>query len=114
MREVLSGAEAGERRARLALDVYVHRLRAAIAAMAASLGGIDVLAFTGGVGERAPQIRRLAAEGLAFLGISIARQANERGGEGEISMPGARVRTVVLRAREDLTIAGEVRDLLGG
>src|SRR6202021_1249020 len=63
MREVLSRIGDGDKRARLALDVYVHRLRGAIAAMAAALGGIDVLAFTGGGGERAPQIRREAVLG---------------------------------------------------
>ena len=81
--------------ARLALDVYVHRLRAGIAAMAAALGGLDAVAFTGGVGENAPEVRRLAAEGLGFLGLAVDRAPNEDGdGDREIGAPGAAVRSV--------------------
>ena len=114
MREVLAGATTGEQGTTLALGVYIHRLCGGIASMAASMQGVDVLAFTGGVGENAPEIRRIAAERLGFLGVSVDGERNERGGEGEISMAGASVRTLVLTAREDLTIAREVRALLYG
>ena len=74
--------------ARLALDVYLHRLRAGIAAMAAALGGLDALVFTGGVGENAPEVRRLAAEGLGFLGLAVDRERNEDGdGDRDIGAP---------------------------
>ena len=71
MRAILAAAGAGEPDAVLALDVYHHRLRAAVAAMAAALGGLDVLVFTGGVGENAPAVRERAAQELAFLGVEV-------------------------------------------
>lgn len=110
MREVLARADADDDSARLARDVYLHRLRAGIAAMAASLGGLDVLAFTGGVGEHAAEIRRSAAAGLSFLGVALDQRANaEASGDAEIGVPGAKVRVAVIRAREDIEIARQVR-----
>lgn len=114
MQAVIVAAEAGRPDARLALDVYVHRLRAAIAAMTASLGGLDALVFTGGVGEHAPVVRALAAEGLRFLGVALDPARNEEGLEDrEIGADGATVRTFVMAAREDIQIAREVRGVLG-
>jgi acetate kinase len=95
----------------LALDVYIHRLRAGIAAMVASLGGLDALVFTGGVGEHAPAVRRRTAAGLAFLGIAVD-PARDDVTDADISEPGAAVRTFVITAREDLEIAAAVRRLL--
>jgi acetate kinase len=113
MREVLTRREAGDADAALAFAVYTARLRASIAAMASALGGIDALAFTGGVGERSPEVREAAAAGMAFLGIEIEAGRNERGrGDAEISPEDSSVRTVVIAAREDLEIAREVRALL--
>ncbi|HET6506078.1 MAG TPA: acetate/propionate family kinase [Baekduia sp.] len=98
----------------LALDAYVHRLRGSIAAMAAALGGLDALVFTGGVGEHAPEIRRRAAEGLAFLGVAIDPTKNAGADTDlEISAPGAAVATHVVAAREDREIARQVRAVLG-
>jgi acetate kinase len=99
--------------ARLALDVYVHRLRAAIAAMAAALGGVDALVFTGGVGEHAPEIRARTAAGLGFLGVELDAQANAHAtADEEIGATGAPVRALVVTAREDLEVARQVRVLL--
>jgi acetate kinase len=113
MRSVLARAGDGDGAARLALDVYLHRLRAAIASMTSALGGLDVLSFTGGVGERSAEIRAGAVAGLAFLGVAVDAARNESAsGDVEISDPGAEARTVVIRAREDLEIAGQVRSLL--
>ncbi len=113
MRAILDAAGAGEPDAVLALDVYLHRLRAAIAAMAAALGGLDVLVFTGGVGENAPAVRERAARDLAFLGVSVDQARNTADGDDrEIGAPGAAVRTFVIAAREDLEIAHEVREVL--
>ncbi len=113
MREVLARAQDGDDDATLALDVYVHRLRAAIAAMAVALDGLDALVFTGGVGERAAGLRARTAAGLALLGIALDEERNAAGsGDGDIGTPGAQVRTLVVRAREDLQIAREVRGLL--
>ena len=118
MREVVERARADDgsdvaQRARLALDTYVHRLRAGIAAMAAALGGMDALVFTGGVGEHAAQVRERAAAGLAFLGVALdgARNAAARG-DAEIGLEGTPVRALVVSAREDVEIARQVRALL--
>jgi len=94
MRELLARGDAD---AELALGVYVHRLRAGIAAMVASLGGLDALVFTGGVGERAARVRELACTGLEHLGVGA---------------PGSTVRVLTVRAREDLEIARQARALL--
>ncbi|REF35715.1 acetate/propionate family kinase [Thermasporomyces composti] len=114
MREVLARSEAGDRDAVVARDVYLHRLRALIAAMAAAMDGLDVLVFTGGVGENAAVIRQRAADGLGFLGVALDVDANARAvPDVDVSAPDARVRTLVVRAREDLEIAREVRAVLG-
>jgi acetate kinase len=117
MREVLSRAAAGDQRAALARDVYLHRLRASIAAMSAAMEGLDALVFTGGVGEHSPEIRSRAAGGLRYLGVGLdeGRNATGRrdGDDYEISAPGAPVRAFVIAAREDKQIAAEVRQLLG-
>ncbi|HXC23644.1 MAG TPA: acetate/propionate family kinase [Solirubrobacteraceae bacterium] len=115
MREIVAGACAGEPAPRLALDVYVHRLRAGIASMAAALDGLDALVFTGGVGEHSIEIRARATAGLAFLGVAVdgARNAQSQA-DREIGVQGARVRTLVLTAREDIEIARQVRAVLGG
>jgi acetate kinase len=114
MRVILELLDAGDESASLALAVYLHRLRGAVAAMAAALGGLDVLVFTGGVGERAAAVRAAAAAGLAFLGVALDPVRNEHAhGDTEIGAAGAAVRTLVLAAREDLEIALQVRALLG-
>jgi acetate kinase len=115
MREIIARATASEPPARLALDVYAHRLRAGIAAMAAALNGLDALVFTGGVGEHAGEVRARAARGLAFLGVAIDTDRNRTAaGDTEIGAPGAVVHTLVLTAREDLEISRQVRAVLGG
>jgi acetate kinase len=113
MRAVLAAAEHGEQQARLALDVYVHRLRAGIASMAAAMGGLDALVFTGGVGENAAAVRAAAAQGLAFLGVALDERRNAQAApDADVSAPGAAVRTLVVAAREDLEIAAQTREAL--
>ncbi len=97
--------------AHLALDVYIHRLVGAIATMAAAAGGIEALAFTGGVGEHSAPVRAKVAERLTFLGVAVDPAHNDAG-EGEITAPDARVRTLVIPAREDLEIARGTRAAL--
>jgi acetate kinase len=112
MRAVIQSAERDDRDARLALDVYLHRLRSGIAAMAAAMDGLDVIVWTGGVGQRAPVIRA-AGDGLGFLGVAIDHAKNETAtGDQELTAPGATVRTLVVMAREDLEIARQVRRVL--
>jgi acetate kinase len=91
MRQVLEARAAGDARAELAIGVYLHSLRAGVGAMAATLGGVDVIAFTGGVGENAAAIRAEAMTGLEFLAA----------------------REVCIHAREDLEMARQTRELLG-
>ncbi len=115
MRVILDRAASGDADATLALGVYLHRLRASIAAMTAALGGLDAIVFTGGVGERSAAIRAAAADGLGYLGIELDQARNEDAGatgDREIGTAGARVRSLVIAAREDLQIAREVRGLL--
>jgi acetate kinase len=115
LRSIVPAAVGGDERALLALDVYIHRLRSHIAAMAASMEGLDVLAFTGGAGEHQPEIRRRAVSGLGFLGLELDEATNaEVGGDADVSAPGAVSRTVVVATREDAEIARQVRTLLAG
>jgi acetate kinase len=81
--------------------------------MAASMAGIDVLAFTGGVGERSAPVRALAVEGLRFLGVELDAARNGTATlDCDLSAVGSHVRTVAIEAREDLEIARQVRTLL--
>ena len=113
MREILKRIADGDDAAELAFDVYIHRLRALIAAMAASMNGLDVLVFTGGVGENAAPVRAAAAAGLRFLGVEIGPTLNASlGPDNDISAPGATVPTLVIKSREDVEVAREVRKVL--
>jgi acetate kinase len=115
MREIIERDATGEPAAQLALAVYVHRLRGEIAAMTAALGGLDVLVFTGGVGERSAPLRALTVAGLGFLGAELDGTRNDAGGpDRELSAAGSRVRTLVIQAREDLEIARQARAALTG
>ncbi len=107
MRAVLAGVAAGDHRARLALDVFVHHVRQGMAAMATTMAGLDALVFTGGVGEHAPAVRAATCSGLAFLGVAVDPLRNEGAGEAEISAPGAHVSTWVVPAQENGMIARE-------
>jgi acetate kinase len=115
MRDVRLAAARGNPGARLALDVHAHRLRAQIAAMAAALGGLDTLVFTGGIGEHQPETRAEAADGLGFLGVAVDESRNATAQpDCDISVPGAAVRTLVIAAREDIEIARQTRAALAG
>jgi len=113
LRLVLAAAGAGDARAGLAYSVYLHRLRAGIAAMAAAMGGLDGLVFTGGAGERSAPLRQDACRGLEFLGISVDIAANEQGNGDRLLSAPSPVGVVVVNAREDLEIAREVGGVLG-
>jgi acetate kinase len=103
----------GEPDARLAIEVHAHRLRREIAAMAAAMNGLDALVFTGGIGEHQPPVRAEAAVGLTFLGVAIDEARNNATyADGEITAPGAAVRTLVVTAREDIEIARQIRAVL--
>jgi acetate kinase len=109
MKIALAREAAGDDDAATAIAIYLHRLRAGIAAMAAAMDGTDALVFTGGVGEHAAAIRARAVAGLGFLGVAVDDKANEAAApDTEISTVDAPVRSWVVTAREDLEIARQV------
>ncbi len=100
--------------ARLAVDVYVHRIVKTIGAMAATLGGIDALVFTAGVGEGSPEIRKRVCEKLKYIGLELDPAANETcKPDADIAMSASKARILVIATREDLTIMRETRRLVG-
>ena len=113
MRQVVEAMKHGNARAKLAFDIFVHRLRSGIAAMAASIGGMEALVFTGGIGENSPDVRAAACANLGFLEVApdAARNQTSRGDE-DISVRESKVRVLVLRAQEDWAIAKECWKLI--
>jgi acetate kinase len=109
MREVVEGAAAGDAESELALDVWTHRFAVLAGGCVSAMGGLDALVFTGGIGERSPEIRARAAGCLEWLRVAIGDDSGE-----EITAPGARVRTFVIEAAEDLAMAAEARTALQG
>lgn len=114
VRDVVAHADAGDDDAALAVEVWLHRARSLVAAMAAAMGGIDVLSFSGGVGENQPGLRARLVADLAFLGLAVDPAANAAAtGDADVTAPDAAVRTVVVSAREDVVVAEQVRAVLG-
>jgi acetate kinase len=110
--EVLRRAEGGDEAAAAAVDVYVHRLVREMGAMVASLGGVDAITFTGGVGENAASIRERAVAGFGFTGARISLSANESPElDALVHDPGSSVAVAVVEAREDVEIARLVRQV---
>jgi acetate kinase len=108
MRDVLEAANKSNDRAKLAVNIFVHRLQAGIAAMAASLAGVDAIVFTAGIGENAPSVRLDACAKLRFLGVELDEEKNSSiKPDGEISTPTSKVHVFVIRAQEDWSIARE-------
>jgi acetate kinase len=108
MREILAAVRKGSERAKLALDIYVHRLQAGVAAMAASLGGLDALVFTAGVGENSSEVRLATCANLRFLGVSLDEKKNVHvNPDQDIAAAGSAVRVLVVRTQEDWAIARE-------
>jgi acetate kinase len=115
MLELEQRAGGGDEEARLAVDVYVHHVAGAVAAMAAAAGGIDVLVFTAGIGEHSPGVRAAVCARLGFLGVALDDGRNAAaGGDSDISAAGAAVRVAVVAAREELVAARAARSLLAG
>ncbi|MEM9538926.1 MAG: acetate kinase [Cyanobacteria bacterium P01_E01_bin.42] len=106
MRDVLAEIDKDSDRARLAFEMYVHRLKMAIGAMAASLGGLDALVFAAGVGERSIALREAACGGLEFLGIALDGEKNRRDPvDVDIAADEAKTRVLVVHTQEDWAIA---------
>jgi acetate kinase len=117
MRELEAAVSKGEdKRAILADRMYDYRIKKYIGAYAAAMGGVDILVFTGGVGENQCTCRRDACSGLEFMGIKLDLAANERvrGTESVISAPSSSVKVVVVPTDEELTIASDTMRILQG
>jgi acetate kinase len=112
MREVEAAARAGDAQATLAVDVFVHRVAGAVAAMAAAARGIDALVFTAGIGEGSALVRERVAERLRFVGVVLDLARNEAAEpDADVAAEGSAVRVVVVRAREELVAARAARAL---
>jgi len=103
----------GDEAARLAVDVYVHRVAGAVAAMAAAAGGLDLIVFTAGIGERSPHVREGVCGRLAFLGVEVDPALNAGHGDRDIAAASPPVRVAVIRAREELVAARVAREVIG-
>lgn len=112
MREIKKAIASGNQRAQLALDIYIHRLKKAIGAMLTTLGGLDVLVFTAGVGENNPVIREEAGKALEFMGLKLDYEQNNRNvTEKNIAQPDSTVEVIVIHTNEDWAIASECWEL---
>lgn len=110
MRAIRVAAETGDPHATTARRLYAYRIRTKIASMAAAMGGLDALSFTGGVGEHDDAIRADTVRDLAFLGVHLNPHTNNRThADADVSADGSPVRTLVVTAREDIRIARETR-----
>ena len=118
MRDVVDATEKdNNERAKLALDMYELRILKYIGAYAAELGGVDIIAFTGGVGENQYQTRKRVCRQLAYLGVKIDEELNDtlwRGKEGEISLPDSKVKVVVVLTDEEYMIARDTEAIVEG
>jgi acetate kinase len=114
MDELEPAARGGDPGARLAIDVFCHRVAGAVAAMAAAAGGLDVLAFTAGIGERSALVREEVCERLGFLGVRLDGKRNAGADpDCQLSAPDSRVRVLAIQAREEIVAARGARAVLG-
>ncbi len=114
MREVTAGAEQGNERCKLALEMYAYRIKKYVGAYAAAMGGVDVILFTGGVGENQSDIRQAVCEGLEYMGVEIDADKNNstHGDEAVISTPDSKVKVCVIPTDEELMIAKDTMALV--
>ena len=112
-RDLDAGMKNGNDRCRLALDVFCYSVKKYIGAYAAAMGGLDAIAFTAGIGENNPYVRRMATTGLEFMGIDIDEEKNEvRGDETKISTDSSKIQVWVIPTNEELAIARETVELV--
>lgn len=116
MREIEAAVKAGDPRATLALDMYEQRILKYVGAYAAEMGGVDIIVFTGGVGENQTGVRANVCRPLAFMGVEIDEQLNERtrGTETLLSTPGSKVKVAVIPTDEELMIARDTEAIVDG
>lgn len=108
LRQIRAAIEEGNERATLAYDMFIHRLQVALGGMIASLGGVDAIAFTAGIGENAPYVRADVCRAFEFMGVTIDSEKNGRSPQDvDISSPSAAVRVFAVHTQEDWEIAQE-------
>jgi len=114
MRDIEAAAEAGNQRAATALKIYQYRIKKYIGSYAAAMGGVDLIIFTGGVGENDFVTREKTVEGLEFMGLDFDKEKNFklRGKEEIISKPGSRVTVMIIPTNEELVIAQDTYDII--
>ena len=114
MREIEKASAEGNEKASLALEMYNYRVKKYIGAYAAAMGGIDILVFTGGIGENADTTRLGSSSGLEYMGIEIDAEKNKtvRGDECEISTPASKVKVMVVPTNEELMIALDTEEIV--
>lgn len=115
MREVTASLESGNKRAELAKKMYAYRIKKYIGAFAAAMGGVDIIVFTGGVGENRHEVREAVCQDMEFLGVKLDKEANSSimfGKDGIISTPDSKVKVVVLPTDEELMIASDTLSLV--
>lgn len=114
MRDVESAAEEGNDRAQLALNMYFYRILKFIGSYAAAMGGVDLIVFTGGVGENDPNLREFMGEKLAFLGVDFDFEGNKgvRGKDKVLTKPASKVKMMVCTTNEELVIATDTMHIL--
>ena len=113
-RDLTKAADEGNKRAQLALDMFVYSVKKLIGAYAAAMGGVDAIIFTAGVGENDAKTRSEIVEGLEFLGIAIDQDKNNTRGTVDISAEGAKVKTLAIPTNEELMIAIDTKRLVEG
>lgn len=114
-RDLIAGAEAGNTRCALALDMFAYQTKRYVGSYAAAMGGLDCIVFTAGIGENTPTIRAGVCEGLEFLGVKLCAKANEEKNNGsirEISTKDSKVKVLVIPTNEELVIARETAALV--
>ena len=116
MREVFDKREKGDKRAKLALDIYTYRIKKYIGSYYAALGRLDAIVFTAGIGEHSPDVRKISCEGLENMGIiiDVKRNNSYKNGIGEISTADSRVKVLVVPTNEELRIAQETKKIIDG
>ena len=116
MRQIGEAIASGNSRAQLAFDIFIHRLRSGIGAMLASLGGLDALIFTAGIGENAEEVRTSACLAFGFLGLKLDLEQNEQklAVDRDIATPDSTVRVLAIHTQEDWAIAQECWQLWTG
>ena len=114
MREVEAAADEGNDRAKLALEMYNYRIIKYIGSYAAAMGGVDVIVFTGGIGENASRVRESVCSKFQFMGLELDSERNnvERGQEAVISKDGSKIKALVVPTNEEYVIATETMKVI--